>query len=228
MNYSTYFPLTENPISEGSVWINGLAVGLDWSDIAVNVAGRTVGTQSGLLGANDSIAVLRGIWGPEQTVTQVVRTINQPAGNVFEEFECLLRFSLIAHAASGYEVLFSVNKNYVQVVRWNGGGGGTFVLIDAAALPALVTGDTIKATIRGISPPTITAYVNGVSLLSVTDDGSHGGAAYSAGSPGMGLYYQDDGSGGVVTDYGVTSFHATDGKGTKPKGFPWHQRMIKC
>jgi len=31
--YITSFPLTENPISEGGKWINGLTTGLDWSDV---------------------------------------------------------------------------------------------------------------------------------------------------------------------------------------------------
>ena len=31
--YTTNFPLMENPISEGGNWVNGQAVGLDWTDI---------------------------------------------------------------------------------------------------------------------------------------------------------------------------------------------------
>lgn len=227
MNYATYFPAAQNPVSEGSAWINGGSVGLDWSNIAVNTLGLTVGTQSGVASppTNDSIAVLAGIWGPDQTVQQVVRTINQPAGNVFEEIECLLRFSISAHVAKGYEVLFSVNKLYAQIVRWNG-ALNTFELIGTGIPPALRTGDVLKATITGLAVPTIKGYINGVEVVSTTDDGSHGGAAYTSGNPGMGLFFQDDGSGGVIGDYGVTSFSATDGKGTKPKGFPWHQRMM--
>ena len=33
MSYSTTFPLTENPISEGGRWLGGASVGLDWGDI---------------------------------------------------------------------------------------------------------------------------------------------------------------------------------------------------
>src|SRR5438046_7973905 len=32
-SYTTNFPLTENPISEGGNWINGLTNGIDWSDV---------------------------------------------------------------------------------------------------------------------------------------------------------------------------------------------------
>ena len=31
--YSTSFPLTETPISEGGNWINGQTVGLDWKNV---------------------------------------------------------------------------------------------------------------------------------------------------------------------------------------------------
>jgi hypothetical protein len=31
--YTTSFPVTENPISEGGKWISGRAVGLDWTDV---------------------------------------------------------------------------------------------------------------------------------------------------------------------------------------------------
>jgi hypothetical protein len=32
-SYSTTFPLTENPISEGGSWTNGGATGLDWANV---------------------------------------------------------------------------------------------------------------------------------------------------------------------------------------------------
>jgi len=33
-SYSTDFPLEEDPISEGGMWINGKADGIDWTDVA--------------------------------------------------------------------------------------------------------------------------------------------------------------------------------------------------
>ena len=33
-SYSTDFELDENPISEGGMWINGKADGIDWIDVA--------------------------------------------------------------------------------------------------------------------------------------------------------------------------------------------------
>jgi hypothetical protein len=44
--YTTTFPLTENPISEGGNWINGKAVGLDWANLATT-NGMAIGLESG-------------------------------------------------------------------------------------------------------------------------------------------------------------------------------------
>ena len=44
-SYSTNFPLTEDPISEGGRWING-SVGLDWKNCRTT-PGLAFGTQSG-------------------------------------------------------------------------------------------------------------------------------------------------------------------------------------
>jgi hypothetical protein len=61
-------------------------------------------------------------------------------------------------------------------------------------------GDVVKATIVG---NVITAYINGVQVLQATDN------TYATGSPGMGFYLQ--GTTGVNSDYGLTSFTASDG-----------------
>ena len=34
--YSSDFPLDESPVSEGGIWINGLADGIDWADCVTN------------------------------------------------------------------------------------------------------------------------------------------------------------------------------------------------
>ena len=53
-------------------------------------------------------------------------------GNVFEEVEILLRFSIGSHVARGYEINFrSMNssESYTQIVRWNG-ALGSFTELD--------------------------------------------------------------------------------------------------
>lgn len=218
--YSTSFPLTENTISEGGKWTTGKSVGLDWADVATS-PGLAFGTQTGSGGYNDSLAILNGTWGPDQSASAVVRSVNQVGGNIFEEVEILLRFSIGAHSARGYEINFrSLNssESYTQIVRWNGPLGG-FTLLDArgGSSYGIRDGDTVKATIVG---NTITSYINGVAKLSVTD------STFSSGSPGMGFYLQ--GTSGVNGNYGFKSYTASDGGTTVPApAAPTNVRIIK-
>lgn len=201
--YTTTFSLEENPISEGGNWINGKAVGLDWSDCAT-APGLVTGRELGFDGYDDATALLSCSWGPNQTVAATVHTTNQQSGNVFEEVELRLRSTLSAHWCTGYEVLFSLRNDgdpYCQIVRWNGAFGDfAYVATTSGVQCILQDGDEVKATVTN---QTITAYINGVQILQGTD------TTYPSGSPGMGFYIQ--GATGVNNDYGFTSFTASDG-----------------
>jgi hypothetical protein len=199
--YSTDFPLTENPISEGGNWINGKTVGLDWANVST-IQGRAIGLQPGSIKYDDATALLTGVWGSDQTVTATVYTVNQNS-NIFEEVEIRLRSSLSAHRCTGYEVLFSCRndaKAYVQIVRWNG-PLGNFTLLNGRGGVAvgISNGDIVKATITG---NVITAYINNVQVLQAID------ATYSTGNPGMGFYLE--GATGLNGNFGFTSFTASD------------------
>jgi hypothetical protein len=70
--YKTTFALTENPISEGGVWINGGTDGLDWVDVS---------TESGYAHGNyspfsppykDPTAILKGTWSNDQEAQATV------------------------------------------------------------------------------------------------------------------------------------------------------------
>ncbi|MGA2515980.1 MAG: InlB B-repeat-containing protein [Thermodesulfobacteriota bacterium] len=200
--YTTTFPLTENPISESGMWINGGTVGLDWCNVQTNGGspGLAYGTETGSINYNDSTALLTGTWGPNQTVTATVYTTITGNSN-YEEVELRVRSSLSAHNCTGYEINFSVNPSnpYVQIVRWNG-ALGDFTELNGTGSSGAKNGDVILATISG---STITAYINGTAVLSATD------STYSTGSPGMGFYVQ--GVSGIDSQYGFTYYSATDG-----------------
>jgi hypothetical protein len=199
-SYTTTFPLTENPISEGGNWTNGLADGFDWSNVRTT-SGLAFGTQSGAGGFNDSIGVLKGTWAPDQAATATVFTVNQTAGDVFEEAEILLRFAITPHTARGYEINFSMRSDasYTQIVRWNG-PYADYTLLDARVIPVLHTGDRVAASIVG---NTLTTYVNGVEIFHVSD-----GTPFADGNPGIGFYLQ--GATGVNSDYGFSCYAASD------------------
>jgi chitodextrinase len=194
--YATIFPVAENPISEGGRWINGKTAGLDWSDVAA-MAGFAIGTQTGSDGFDDSIAVLQGNWGPDQSAIGTVHIAKQHAASEINEVEILLRWALSAHSARGYEINFSTTGQYVQIIRWNG-PLGNFTYLDSRTLPNRLTdGDIVKATIVG---QVITAYVNDVQVAQASD------STYPGGSPGMGFYLQGT---GANSDFGFTSYMAT-------------------
>src|SRR5439155_27259792 len=179
--YTTNFPLTENPISENGRWIGGKSVGLAWSDFQ-STPGFAFGTQNGWSQGvyDDSIALLTGTWGPNQTVQATVKTVNQN-DNIFEELEIRLRSTVAANWSTGYECNFSARNSanaYVQIVRWNG-PFGDWTLLDGigGSSTAIHNGDTISCTISG---STITAYINGVQKLQVVD------STYASGNPGIG------------------------------------------
>src|SRR5262245_9190880 len=74
--YSTNFPFAENPISQGGRWKNGQTNGIDWSNVRTT-PGLAFGTQTGTNGFDDSVALLTGTWGPDQTVEATVHSVNQ-------------------------------------------------------------------------------------------------------------------------------------------------------
>ena len=202
-SYTTNFSLAENPLSEGGQWRNGRAVGLDWTDVST-VPGYAIGTQSGFGGFDDSIAVLQGNWGADQSATATVYRRYQQPVTPDEEVELLLRFTLGPHTARGYEVLFSVGAftNLVAIVRWNGPLGDFTVLDTRQRQTPIADGDVVKATITG---NTIVAYVNNVVVLQSTD------STFTSGNPGVGFFFQANGSlgGNTNSDFGFTSYSAT-------------------
>lgn len=213
-SYTTNFAADENPLSEGGRWRTGATHGTSWQNIRTT-SGLAYGTQTGdAPGAgqpnyDDSVAVMTGFWGRNQTVTATVKTVNQNA-TALCEVELWVRARIEPGRISGYECAFRCHASsnpYIGIVRWNG------PLNDFTALPGgnitgsgLHDGDTIKITISGF---TIEAFINGVSQGTRTDNG--GGIQMQAGAPGFGHWWHNNGATGVsATDYGLTSFAAQD------------------
>ena len=128
--YSTSFKLTENPISEDGIWMNGRTDGLDWSDVSTS-DGIAIGHQKGDVHYLDGTALLGGSWGADQAAKATV-FVGTTYASAFPEVELRLRSSLSAHNCSGYEIAFSAAgktaKAYLMLVRWNGPVGDFTVL----------------------------------------------------------------------------------------------------
>lgn len=202
--YSTNFPATENPISQGSAWLNGGADGTVWNNVQTT-PGKAFGVPSEHLPQyTDPTAILKGAWGPIQIASGTVFCAN-PTASYFQEVEIRLRSTMTSGASIGYELFSRCLKTsaaYVSIVRWNPGGLGQFTELthlDGAQF-GVQTGDVIMGTAIGNA---LSVYVNGVLLSSTTDN-----TYTSGGAPGMGFNY---GAQATNVDFGFSTFAASDG-----------------
>lgn len=106
--YNTYFPNSENPISEGGNWKNRALEGVEWTNCRTG-SGLVYSTESGTNSNRygDSTYILTGTWGPLHTVEATVFSHNQNDA-YFQEVALRLHSTMTAHTSTGYEVLFRV------------------------------------------------------------------------------------------------------------------------
>jgi hypothetical protein len=217
-SYRTDFPLDEDPISEGGMWINGKADGVDWCNVIArggvaygevsrmatgerrveqgNLA--TAGAEAAPIGDyDDPTAVLSGRWGRNQYAQARVFSRN-PTNEYFQEVEIRLRSRIEPHLCTGYEVFWRCLKTdeaYAEIVRWDGKIGAWKSLArQQGPSYGVQDGDLVSASIVG---NVIRSYINGVEVLSATDD------TYDEGSPGVGFNFF---VGDTNVDHGLASF----------------------
>jgi hypothetical protein len=217
-SYSTRFALDEDPISEGGIWLNGRKDGVDWIDVIskhggaygavsrMGVAerrpeqGNLSPTDAGSVTEgdyDDPAAVLAGAWGRNQYVKATVFSRNQTE-EYFQEVEIRLRSAIEPHRCTGYEVFWRCLKTengYAEIARWNG-KIGDFTSLKRHVGPqyGVKDGDLVEASIVG---NVLRGFINGVEVISVTDD------AFDEGGPGIGFNF---GVGNTNVDHGFTYF----------------------
>jgi hypothetical protein len=224
-SHRTNFPATENPISEGGVWIGGSEAGASpgkgvhfwrhgrlWGDVQTQPGfafGVDEPTKYG-----DPTAILAGTWGPVQTVTAVVKVRSTPDKGCCHEVELRLRTTISAFKITGYEAYCSVipSSPYCHIARWNGPNGSYWNFETHSPETYLQDGDVIKATVTGVNPTVITFYKNGDQIMQAIDTGAAGGGfgafgPWTSGNPGIGLYDDRDDN---WKGFGLASFSATD------------------
>jgi hypothetical protein len=194
-SYSTRFQTDEDPISEGGKWINGGKDGLDWYNVITkNGVAHGAVTQGAY---TDPTALLTGTWGKNQKVKARVFSRNQTE-KYYQEVEIRLRSKMEPHLCTGYEVFWRCLKTpnaYVEIVRWNGKvRDWTSLKKLSGARYGVKDGDLVEATIVG---NVIKGYLNGVEMISVTDN------TFKEGNPGIGFNY---GVGETNGDFGFTSY----------------------
>lgn len=203
-SYTTTFPVTENPISQGGIWTNGQTTGLDWGDVSTT-PGKARGNENLSHGFGDSTAVLNsgsGTWSADQSIQATVFIVGTPSVSCGQEVELHLRAATSAHVNTGYEISYSSAFGSFNVVKWLG-PVGSFTVLKNLAGEIVHNGDVVKATMVG---STITAFLNGVQITTVTD------TTYTSGNPGIGMNYSQNT--GCTTaeeaNYGFSSFTANN------------------
>ena len=215
-SYRTRFRLDETPISEGGIWVNGMKDGIDWTDVITRngvayggvsrprmaergVAQMAPGSSDAHPGDeyDDPTALLTGTWGKNQHGKGKVFSRYQ-TDTCYQEVEIRLRSSMTPHSCTGYEVFWrclKTEKAYAYIARWNGQVRDFTKLIQLYGPQYGVKhGDLVEATVVG---NVIKGYINGVEVISATDD------TWSTGSPGIGFNY---GVGDTNVDHGFTYF----------------------
>jgi hypothetical protein len=192
--YSTAFPGTENPLSEGGRWVQGGDVGLDWNNTQ-STPGLGFGTTVVPSGYADNVSHLTGFSANHYAQGTIFRTGSFPA---VHEIELLLRFSISANVARGYEILWNTSGNF-GIARWNG-GAGSFVDAEGSGSGAgpgtPAHGDVLRAEMNGT---TLTIYKNGTLVYTQT-----GMTYWTDGNPGMGFFTRD----GTMSNFGWSAFSA--------------------
>jgi len=218
-SYSTHFQLDEEPMSEGGIWINGKADGIDWADVVtkngvayggltrMQAAERRV--EQGNLAPtsmdggepegdyDDPTALLDGVWGRNQYAKATVFSKN-PTERYFQEVEIRLRSTMTPHYCSGYEVFWRCLKTevgYSEIAKWNG-KVGSFTSLRKLFGPqyGVEDGDIVAATVVGSE---IKGFINGVEVISAIDN------TFETGNPGIGYNF---GVGDTNADHGFTYF----------------------
>ncbi len=171
--------------------------GLDWHDPATS-SGRAfspvlVDSSPPAARYADAIAHLKTSYLAFNTNQFAEATVYRAAGYSpgvsKHEVELLLRFSITAHDAHGYEVLWG-HDGYLDIVRWNGALGSYTQLNPVEPnIGAPADGDVFRAEIFGSM---ITVRKNGTTVL--VQDVSASGTLWSTGQPGVGFWPVDSSS----------------------------------
>lgn len=197
--YTTTFPLTENPISESSAWVNGsvFSQGAATKTDVQTGSGNAYGTMVSFDGTNfiDSIAHLAQWSSSNHEVTGTFA--NSGAVNGLEA-ELFLRLSITPTHVFGYELDCVYSGSHVVLVRWDmtaaspnafssppladsAGSGVTTNFADGDQLYASVVGNIITAKYKAVGGSFQTLF---------THDISGDSTSYSSGAPGIGFWNQ--------------------------------------
>jgi hypothetical protein len=182
--YTTTFPLTENPISEGGKWINGGSDGLNWNNFRTTPGAcfAAAFSSSSPPPYNDALATLKSSALALNANQFVEATIHLASGYLAtgtHEMGIWLRSNLSAHDNTGYEFYWGQHGSDWGLVRNFGPNNFSFITTTGAGPGNPADGDVIRMEIRG---STLTVFKNGAQVLQGSDTN------VASGQAGMGSY----------------------------------------
>jgi hypothetical protein len=175
-SYTTSFDGTENPLSESGAWTKTATA---WQ--AIETASGRAYASAYTESYDDAYSLLSGFPADVQAEATIYKN-----GTFAYECELLFRMAQTTTTVRGYECLFNVDGNK-QVVRWNGAQGNFTSLSGTAhnSMPALVTGDKVRARIVG---STIDTYYIPISTGIAVPLATYIDTTYTDGQPGIAFY----------------------------------------
>lgn len=215
MRYETSFPGSEDPISEGGVWLG--AGGFPNNNRLKKVSGIACGIAVGTAPPWDPQAYVTGFASNGQRVDATV-FVDPAMGNCQHELEILLRTSDNGTYIRAYEVNCQFGQALIGALvlyRWNGDGsadalpGGGSIVQNGGVF---ASGDLFSASVTG---DTVSIYWNNILQYQITDS-SPQKISTGAGC-GLAVFRRDTANGGCDdtfdTSTGFTHFVADDGLG---------------
>lgn len=185
-------------MSQGSIWQQGDLHGLDWQNVqsVAGPPGRAIGSNvaggGGASEFDDDIAHLKTsyrVYPADQYAEGVVYRDAGYTPTFGHELELLVRFSITANDAHGYELLWD-QSGVINLVRWNGALGDYTPVGSNFDIGQPADGDVLRVEIVG-NGVTVKKNSSTVQTYTVT---SIGGTVWATGQPGMGFWPRNDAS----------------------------------
>lgn len=191
--FSTNFPTTENPLSQGGAFASGAQASprTNAQSLFSGGQGRAFGTMvstSGGTDYEDSCAILTAPFSANQFAQATIWNVGAVPGL---EVELLLRGTISAGFVQCYEVDFVIEQGgFINITDWKGDPHNLDILASTFGSGFITynDGDVVYADIVGTL---ITVKINGVTMLTC-DTSTFPGSNYpiTVGSPGISFWNQ--------------------------------------
>lgn len=204
--FTTNFPATENPLSQGGAFLLGAqASPRTNAQSAANHAYGTMVSTSGGTDYEDSCAILAAPFHANQSAQATIWNTGAVAGL---EVELLLRGSISSGFVQCYEIDFVIEQGgFINIANWKGSPTSLDILASTFGSGNITynDGDVVYADIVGTL---ITVKINNVTKLTC-DTSTFPGSNYpiTSGSPGISFWNQT-GSSSNSPNFGFKDFTA--------------------